>query len=90
MFRITESFSNTLRLSGELTAAWLAELERSCVAVLDAGGGLTLDFANVSFIDRAALELLVSLHRRGVVFANCSPFQREQIRQATGDTTPCP
>ena len=71
-----------LRLEGQITGAWTAELDRVCVRLLAEGCRLTLDLADVTLIDRPGVALLAALVRRGVALARCSPFQHEQIRLA--------
>ena len=86
MLRISaiESPNNaaTLRLEGQLAGAWIAELAAMCERLLAAHHEVTLDLADVSFIDRQGLALLAALSRRSVALVRCSPFQKEQIRQA--------
>jgi len=86
MLRIstTESVngSATLRLEGHLAGAWIAELSDACERHFAAGRAVTLDLRDVSLIERAGVDLLVSLSRRAVVLVRCSPFQEEQLRQA--------
>lgn len=85
--------STTLRVEGQLTGAWIAELREACDRILARGQRLTLDLGDVSLIDRAGCELLASFSDRSVAFIHCSPFQEEQLRQAAAarhDTTPTP
>lgn len=72
-----------LRLEGQIAGAWTAELDRVCARLLAEGRRLTLDLADVTFIDRLGLTLLASLSHRGVALLRCSPFQKEQLRMAS-------
>ena len=68
-----------LRLEGEVVGPWVAEIQRSCDQALAAGVKLTLDLADVTFIDRPGVELFRRLMRVGVVVLNCSPFLQTQL-----------
>ena len=69
-----------LRLEGRLIGPWVEELRRSCDRVLPAGVKLTLDFSEVSFVDRNGIELIRTLGKRNVALLNCSPFVAEQLK----------
>ncbi|MBI4013281.1 MAG: hypothetical protein HY359_13265 [Candidatus Rokubacteria bacterium] len=70
----------TLRLEGQLIGPWVAELRRACQEVLHRGRALTLDLADVSFLDADAIELVRTLASHRVAVTNCSPFVAEQLR----------
>ena len=87
MLRVTvvESSSETVRLrvEGRVASGWVEELRRSCeLQALSDGIRLTLDLADVSFVDAAGIELLKELRLRCVTFLNPSPFA-EQLRRVT-------
>jgi anti-anti-sigma regulatory factor len=93
MLRITvvESSSKDIRLrvEGRVTGAWVEELRRSCDAhALEDGIWLTLDLADVSFVDTAGIELLKELRSRCVTLLSPSPFVAEQLKSVAscGDT----
>ena len=66
-FRITrEEGSRTLKLEGRLVAEWAALLERECSDLLRSSSAVSLDLADVSFVDRAGVEALERLSRAGV------------------------
>jgi ABC-type transporter Mla MlaB component len=83
MLRIAETGTATqgatLQLEGQLIGPWVDELRRACENLLGRGGGLSLDLARVSFVDRAGVELLLGLQRRRVALLHCSRFVREQL-----------
>ncbi len=94
MLRITvvESSSEAVRLrvEGRLTDRWVEELRRSCeVQALFDGIRLTLDLADVSFVDTTGIELLKELRSRCVTLLSPSPFVAEQLRGVASfdDTT---
>jgi hypothetical protein len=72
----------TLRLDGLVAGRWVNVLRESCEAALNRGAGLTLDLANVSFVDREGGVLIRSLRDRQVRLENTSLFVAEQIRRA--------
>jgi anti-anti-sigma regulatory factor len=85
MLRITvvESSSEAVRLrvEGRVTGRWVEELRRSCdLQALSDGIRLTLDLADVSFVDLAGIELLKELRGRCVTLLSPSPFVAEQLK----------
>ena len=70
----------TLQLAGRVAGPWVGELRRSCEGVLGYGGALSVDLREVTFGDRAGVELLRSLRGRRVALVNCSPFVAEQLK----------
>ena len=93
MLRITvvESSSNAVRLrvEGRMTGCWVEELRRSCgLQALSDGIRITLDLADVSFVDAAGVELLKELRSHCVTLLSPSPFVAEQLKTVTpcGDT----
>jgi ABC-type transporter Mla MlaB component len=88
MVRITlvESSSEAVRLrvEGRLTGGWVEELRRACdVHALYEGIQLTLDLADVSFVDTAGIELFKELRSHCVTLLSPSPFVIEQLKGAT-------
>jgi len=95
MLKITvvESSSEAVRLrvEGRLTGRWVAELRSSCdVQALNDGIQLTLDLADVSFVDTAGIEFLKELRSRCVSLLSLSPFVAEQLKSqpSCDDTEP--
>lgn len=93
MLRVTvvESSSEMarLRVEGRVAGGWVEELRRSCeVHALGDGIRLTLDLADVSFVDAAGIELLKELRIRCVNLLSPSPFVAEQLKgvASCGDT----
>jgi anti-anti-sigma regulatory factor len=85
MLRITvvESSSEAVRLrvEGRVTGRWVEELRKSCdLQALSDGIRLTLDLADVSFVDPAGIELLKELRSRCVTLLSPSPFVAEQLK----------
>ncbi len=69
-----------LRLEGQVLGPWVEELRKACAQALATGGSLTLELADVSFVDHKGLEQCRTLLRQHVVFARCSPFVAEQLK----------
>jgi anti-anti-sigma regulatory factor len=87
MLRITvvESSSEAVRLrvEGRVTGRWVEELRRSCdLQALSDGIRLTLDLADVSFVDPAGIELLKELRGHCVILLSPSSFVAEQLKSA--------
>jgi ABC-type transporter Mla MlaB component len=65
--RVTGSRSRAkLKLEGSVAAEWAALLQRECSDLLRSWGAVSLDLADVSFVDRAGVEALERLSRAGV------------------------
>ena len=69
-----------LRLAGRVSGPWVEELRRWCEQVLASGNGLSLDLADVLFMDLDGVALCRSLRDRKVAFLHCSPFVAEQLK----------
>jgi len=54
----------TLKLAGRVAGAWVGELSHSCERILDVGGTLSVDLREVTFADRAGVQLLRDLRGR--------------------------
>lgn len=85
MLRITVVESSAegvrLRVEGRVMGGWVEELQRSCdVHALCDGIRLTLDLADVSFVDAAGIELLKGLRSRCVTLLSPSPYVAEQLK----------
>ena len=70
----------TLRLAGEITGPWVDELRRVADAAVAAGAVLTVDLAEVLFVDLAGVAVLSGLADRRVTLVNGSPFVTELLR----------
>jgi len=71
----------TLKLEGQIRGRWVEELRRVCFEMLASQHDrLTLDLADVAFIDAVGLALFEELAERNVAFTNCSMFAAEQLK----------
>jgi len=73
--------ATTLYLEGEILGPWLGEIRRCCDLVLSTGRHLTINLAEVSFVDREAMPMLRELAERHVALCDCSPFVAEQVKE---------
>ena len=83
MLKISEPTANhdvILKLEGRLIGPWVEELRETCDARLKTSRRLKLDFADVSYADRAGVSLLMKLRASGVEMMNCSPFLAEELK----------
>jgi hypothetical protein len=84
MLKITEinrtKNEATLKLEGRVGGEWIKEVINLCEKMLSEDVGLTLDLADVLFIERPAIPFFRELKSREVVFINCSPFLCEQLK----------
>jgi ABC-type transporter Mla MlaB component len=72
-----------LRVEGRVTDRWVEELRRTCdLHALSDGIRLTLDLADVSFVDAAGIELLKQLRIHCVTLLSPSSFVAEQLKGA--------
>jgi len=70
-----------LKLEGQVRGRWVEELRCAYAELLTVGSArISLDLADVSFIDAAGLVLLQELADRDVTFVNCSLFAAEQLK----------
>ncbi len=70
-----------LRVEGRLTGGWVEELKKTCdLQGLSDGIRLTLDLADVAFVDAAGIELFKELRIRCVTLLNPSSFVAEQLK----------
>lgn len=73
-FRITrECHENEtlLRIEGDLSCDGLAEFDQ---VYKGSGAPLTIDLSGIKHLDQPALEMLQSLHRKGVSLIGVSPY----------------
>jgi anti-anti-sigma regulatory factor len=70
-----------------VTDGWVAELRKTCeLQGLGDGIRLTLDLADVAFVDAAGIELLKELRSSRVTLLNPSSLVAEQLKDAaSGD-----
>ena len=69
-----------------MTGLWVEELRRSCdMHGLGDGVRLTLDLADVPFVDATGIEFLKTLRGRCVTLLDPSSFVAEQLK----DVAPC-
>ena len=72
-----------LRVEGRVTDRWVEELRSTCdLHALRDGIRLTLDLADVSFVDAAGIELLKELRIQCVTLLSPSSFVAEQLKGA--------
>jgi hypothetical protein len=70
----------TLRLEGQVRGPWVEELRSMCDQVLATESALSLDFTDVSFLDRQGVALCRRLRARHVALLHYSPFVAEQLK----------
>jgi anti-anti-sigma regulatory factor len=70
----------TLSLEGRVIGPWVDELRQTCEQVRATGATLTVDLAEVTFVDRTGVRLLKELLDSGVAVANCPAFVTEQLK----------
>jgi anti-anti-sigma regulatory factor len=73
----------TLRLEGSVAAQWAALLEHECSDLLRSRGAVSLELAGVSFVDRAGVQTLEWLSRRGVEI-RCRPGAVASVLEGEG------
>ena len=73
----------TLKLEGKVVGEWAALLERECSDLLRSRGGVSLDLAGVTFVDRTGVETLERLSRAGVEI-RCPPGAVASVLEGEG------
>ena len=71
---------SVVRIEGQVTGVWVAEVERYCRQLLEQSLPLTMDVADVSFLDRSGVRLFKDLLTSQATLLNCSPFLTELLR----------
>jgi hypothetical protein len=69
-----------VRLCGQLTKEYIPEVER-LLADEGAASQTSLDLANVTFVDREAMEFLCSAKARNITIENCPSYVVRWIQQ---------
>jgi ABC-type transporter Mla MlaB component len=77
--RTEQSF--TLQLCGQLTEDYVPALEMLLSAKPDALSAPSLDLANVTFVDRAAMLYLLCARKRNIALYNCPSYVIRWIEQ---------
>ena len=84
MLKITPTRENEksfrVRLCGQLTKEYIPEVER-LLADEGAASQTSLDLANVTFVDREAMEFLCSAKARNIAIENCPSYVVRWIQQ---------
>ncbi len=62
----------TLKLEGQLLGDWVSVLEEECRKLLQEKKTLTLEMAEVTYVNQPGLDLLRRLAAQNVELANCS------------------
>ncbi|MGC9949008.1 MAG: TolC family protein [Bryobacteraceae bacterium] len=81
MLRITiqeSAQASTFKLEGKLTGPWVRELEQAWTSATP-GHLLTVDLADVTFIDCAGKDLLARMHEGGATLIAHSPMNRSIV-----------
>jgi anti-anti-sigma regulatory factor len=73
----------TLKLEGRVVAEWAALLERECSRLLRSRAEVSLDLGTVTFVDRAGVQALERLSRKGVVI-RCRPGAVASVLEGEG------
>jgi anti-anti-sigma regulatory factor len=70
----------TIKVEGQIEGEWGAFLEQECLALRDIATPVSIDLADVHFVDTrgiAALQRLVAAH---LALVHCSPLVDELLR----------
>ena len=85
MLKITSSRENEksfrVRLCGQLTKEYLAEVERTLASDDVEPQTVALDLSNVTFVDREAMVFLCSVKARSIAIENCPSYVIRWIKQ---------
>jgi ABC-type transporter Mla MlaB component len=80
-----------VRLCGQLTKEYVPEVERM-LAEEAQSSAISLDLANVTFVDREAMVFLCSAKARNIAIENCPSYvirwiQQERLCGPSGDSS---
>jgi hypothetical protein len=84
MLKITPSQrdkSFKVQLCGQFTKEYVAEIERLLAGQTGASEAVSLDLANVTFVDREAMMFLCSAKSRKIAIENCPSYVIRWIQQ---------
>ena len=70
-----------VRLCGQLTKEYLPEVERLLADEAATAPRLSIDLANVTFVDREAMKFLCSAKSRNIAIENCPSYVIRWIQQ---------
>jgi ABC-type transporter Mla MlaB component len=70
-----------LKLEGRIVGPWVEELSNACQPLLDRNEPLKLDLADVSYVDREGIALLLRLKGHKVILESCTPFVAQELTQ---------
>jgi ABC-type transporter Mla MlaB component len=85
MLRITPIESEqafTLKLEGKLLSPWVSEVESAVEPASRPARRTRLDLSELTFADKAGVELIHRLMRQGADIAVCSRFVSELLKRA--------
>ena len=82
-----------VRLCGQLTKEYLPEVERLLAAEGAASQTMSIDLANVTFVDREAMVFLCSAKSKNIAIENCPSYvirwiQQERLCSGSEETSP--
>jgi ABC-type transporter Mla MlaB component len=70
-----------IRLCGQLTKEYVPEVERLLAGEASANQTMSIDLANVTFVDREAMMFLCSAKSRNIEIENCPSYVIRWIKQ---------
>ena len=97
MLKITPTRENEksfkVRLCGQLTKEYLPEVERLLAGEAAASQVMSIDLANVTFVDREAMVFLCSAKSKNIAIENCPSYvirwiQQERLCGSSEETSP--
>jgi len=97
MLKITPTRENErsfkVRLCGQLTKEYLPEIERLLANDNPESQTISLDLANVTFVDRDAMVFLCAAKSRNIAIENCPSYvirwiQQERLCSSLDKTSP--
>jgi len=82
-----------VRLCGQLTKEYLPEVERLLAGESAVSQTMSIDLANVTFVDREAMVFLCSAKSKNIAIENCPSYvirwiQQERLCGASEETAP--
>jgi hypothetical protein len=86
MLRLTRiagtNSTQTLKLEGKLSGAWVDEVRNACAGGTVPSGRTLLDLSALTFVDAAGERLLRDLTGRGIEVVACSNYVAELLRSS--------
>lgn len=84
---VNDPRTTRFKLEGKLAHEWVGEAQKAWAALSELNGKkrLVVELFDVSFVDQAGRELLVTMHQDGATLLGCGPMMSAVIEEIRAD-----